>query len=134
MPLLQPGDVAVVFKHFPLNFHKEAMPAAIAAECASDQGKFWEMHDLLFANQKDLGAAKYPEWAKQVGLNEAKFKDCFDNQKTKDRVEADMAEARKAGVRGTPTLFINGRKFTSPSGYNLNAFTSVVDKYIKGKK
>ena len=129
------GDEAVVaFKHFPLNFHKEAMPAAIAAECANDQGKFWEYHDVLFQNQKQLASAKWYDFAKQVGLDEKKFKDCFDNQKTKDRVEADMAEARKAGVRGTPTLFINGRKFTSPSGYNLNAFTGVIDKYIKGKK
>ncbi|MCB9789276.1 MAG: thioredoxin domain-containing protein [Deltaproteobacteria bacterium] len=127
-------DAVVVFKNFPLSFHKEAMPAAIAAECAAEQGKFWEMHDKLFANQKDLGTDNYFAWAKEIGLNDAKFKDCFDNQKPKAKIEADMAEARTAQVRGTPSVYINGRKFTSPSGYNLDAFTSVIDKYILGKK
>ena len=126
-------DLSVTFKHFPLSFHKEAMPAALATECASEQGKFWEMHDLLFKNQKELAADKYPVWAGELGLNEAKFKECFDSQKYKAKVEADMAEGRRAQVRGTPSLYINGRKFTSPSGYNLQAFTSVIDKYILKK-
>ncbi len=129
------GDqISVTFKHFPLSFHKEAMPAALATECAAEQGKFWEMHDLLFKNQKELAADKYPVWAKELGLKEAKFKECMDSQKYKSKVEAEMAEGRRAQVRGTPSLYINGRKFTSPSGYNLNAFTTVIDKYILKKK
>ena len=128
------GDqISVTFKHFPLSFHKEAMPSALAAECAAEQGKFWEMHDLLFKNQKELAADKYPVWAKELGLNDAKFKECFDSQKYKSKIEGEMAEGRRAQVRGTPSLYINGRKFTSPSGYNLNAFTTVIDKYILKK-
>jgi protein-disulfide isomerase len=127
-------DAVIVFKHFPLSFHKEAMGAAMAAECAGEQGKWWEMHDKLFANQKDLSNDNYFVWAKELGLNDAKFKDCFDNQKPKAKIEADMAEGRSAQVRGTPSVYINGRKFTSPSGYNLDAFTGVIDKYILNKK
>jgi len=129
-------DLVVAFKHFPLNFHKEAKEAAIASECAGEQGKFWEYHDALFENQKELSQKKFDEYAKTVGLDVDKFESCIEDGKFKDKVEADMAEARKAQVRGTPTIFINGRKFTSPSGYNKAAFVSVIDKYIlkKGKK
>jgi protein-disulfide isomerase len=130
-------DIAIVFKNFPLSFHKEAMPAAQAALCAKKEGKFWEMHDHLFANQKslkDLTTDGFAEWAKTVGVKDIDaFKKCVDSGETKAQVDADMAEARKAGVRGTPTLYINGRKFTSPSGYNLAAFTGVIDKYILKK-
>ncbi len=130
------GDQAVIgFKHFPLNFHKEAFPAAEASLCANDQGKFWEMHDKLFEVQKDLAQAKWDEWAKEAGVKDIDaFKKCMESGKHKDLVNADMEEGRKAGVRGTPTIYINGRKFTSPSGYNLEAFTRVIDKHILNKK
>jgi len=129
------GDkAAIVFKHFPLSFHKEAMPASQAALCAQDQGKFWEMHDEIFANQKQLKGiqtAKFVEWATKVGVkNIGAFTKCLESGAKKAQVDAEMAEGRKSGVRGTPSVYINGRKFTSPSGYNLRAFTSVIDKYI----
>ena len=127
------ADIMVSFKHFPLSFHKEAMPAALAAMCANEQGKFWEMHDKLFENQKALTAEDIKGYAKAIGLDDAKFTPCFDSGKYKAKIEADMAEGRNAGVRGTPTLYINGRKFNSPSGYNLQAFQSVIDKYILKK-
>ncbi|MCB9733499.1 MAG: thioredoxin domain-containing protein [Deltaproteobacteria bacterium] len=126
-------DVAITFKHFPLSFHQNAMPAAIAAMCAHEQGKFWEFHDLAFANQKALSADDLNGYAKQVGLDEKKFSECVAANKPKAKIEADMAEARAAGVRGTPTIYINGRKFNSPSGYSLDAFTGVIDKYILKK-
>ena len=132
-----PGQVAIVFKHYPLPFHKEAMPASQAALCANDQGKFEPMHDIIFAKQKELKGiqnAKFTEWAKEIGVpNIGKFTKCLESGSKKAQVDAEMAEGRKAGVRGTPTLFINGRKFSSPSGYNLRAFTSVIDKYILKK-
>ena len=126
-------DAAIFFKHFPLSFHKQAMPAAIASVCANQQGKFWEFHDITFANFKELSAEKITEWAGKVGLDAAKFATCQADPATKQQVEADMAEARKAGVRGTPSLYINGRKFSSPSGYSLSAFTSVIDKHVLKK-
>ncbi|MGM0575692.1 MAG: DsbA family protein [Myxococcota bacterium] len=128
------GDkAAIVFKHFPLSFHKQAMPASLASECAREQGKFWEFHDLAFANQKELGEENFFAWAKELDLKEDQFKKCFESKKYKDKIEANMAEGRKAGVRGTPTIYINGQKFTSPSGYNLNAFAKVIDKHILEK-
>jgi protein-disulfide isomerase len=128
-------DLVVAFKHFPLNFHKEAKDAAIAAECAAAQGKFWEYHDELFLNQKELARKQFDTYADTVGLDDDKFSACLGDPKVDEKVEADMSEARKAQVRGTPTIFINGRKFTSPSGYNKAAFVSVIDKYLmKSKK
>ncbi|MGB0589980.1 MAG: DsbA family protein [Myxococcota bacterium] len=128
-------DLVVAFKHFPLNFHREAKDAAIAAECAGAQGKFWEYHDELFTNQKELAQKKFDTYADTVGLDDGKFEACLEDPKIAEKVEADMSEARKAQVRGTPTIFINGRKFTSPSGYNKAAFVSVIDKYLlKPKK
>ena len=128
----------MVFKRFPLSFHKDAMPASQASLCAQDQGKFWEMHDHIFANQKALKGIQTStlvEWATAAGVkNSAKFKKCLESGAKKAQVEAEMAEGRKSGVRGTPSVYINGRKFTSPSGYNVNAFKSVIDKYILKKK
>ena len=128
------GDKAVIaFKSFPLSFHKQAMAASIAALCAKDQGKFWEMHDQLFGDQKALKDQKWNEYAKAIGLDEGKFSKCMETKKYEDQVKAEMAEGRKAKVRGTPSIYINGRKFQSPSGYNLAAFTTVIDKEILGK-
>ncbi|MEM1024245.1 MAG: thioredoxin domain-containing protein [Myxococcota bacterium] len=100
--------VKVYFLHFPLSFHKQAMPSAIAAECAHAQGKFWEMHDKLFDNQTGLAEDKYPVWAKEIGLDMAKYEGCVADPATKARVEADMAMGQKAGVGGTPSFYING--------------------------
>ncbi|MBL8785771.1 MAG: thioredoxin domain-containing protein [Deltaproteobacteria bacterium] len=127
------ADMSVTFKHFPLSFHKNAMPTAVAAMCAHEQGKFWEFHDQAFANQKALLPENLKEYAKTVGLDLGKFDACVASNKPQAQIEADMAEARGAEVRGTPTLYINGRKFNSPTGYNVDAFSSVIDKYILKK-
>jgi protein-disulfide isomerase len=121
---------AVYFKHFPLSFHKEARAAAEASECAAQQGQFWLYHNLLFEHRKSLGEQTYKDLARQVGLNLQSFGRCLGTKFIADKVEANMAEARRSKVRGTPTIFINGRKFTSPSGYNRNAFISVINKYV----
>jgi protein-disulfide isomerase len=129
-------DAVVVFKNFPLSFHKEAMPAAQAALCAKDQGKFWEYHDQLFANMKALKDQKWGEYATAIGIDKDKLEKCVADKKYEAQVRAEMAEGRKAKVRGTPSIYINGRKFSSPSGYNKAAFTKVIDKHIlkTGKK
>jgi len=129
------GDqLSVTYKNFPLSFHKDAMPSAHAAMCAHEQGKFWEMHDQLFANQKALAPENLKQYATTVGLDLAKFDACVAAKKFQAQIDGDMAEARDSQVRGTPTIFINGRKFNSNSGYNIEAFTSVIDKYILNKK
>ena len=89
--------------------HKNARPAAMASEAASNQGKFWEYHDKLFANQNKLGPDDLKQYAKDLGLNVAQFeKDLLDPGKKK-RVDDDMAEARSLAISGTPGFFVNGR-------------------------
>lgn len=106
-----PNDVKVYFMHFPLGFHKKAMPAAVAAQCANEQGKFWEFHDKMFELQRDLAVEKLGAWAKDLGLDMAKFEACQKNPATEAYVKADMKQAETAGVRGTPSFYINGEPY-----------------------
>lgn len=104
------GDkIAWVYRHFPLSFHPEAEPAALASECAAEQGKFWEYADELFANQDSLAADYYGTLAKQLGLNEKKFNDCVSSKKYQAVIDSQAAGGAAAGVNGTPATFINGQ-------------------------
>ena len=122
------GRARLVFKQFPLSFHKDARPAAAATLAAHAQGKFWEMHDLLFSNQKRLSRADLLGFARELGLDMAAFEAGLD-EGYDDVIDHDMEEARKAGVRGTPTFFINGRKYQSP-GRNADDIAKVIDKLL----
>ena len=125
------GRVKVVFKQFPLNFHKQAKPAAVAALAAHEQGKFWEYHDKVFANMKNLNDENYKTWAKEIGLNMKKFEAYLKSGKGEKIIERDMNDGRKAGVRGTPSVYINGRKYQGQGGYSPQAFKAVINKYFK---
>ncbi len=104
------GDkVRVVFKHLPLDFHTKAPAAHAASEAAHKQGKFWEMHDKIFGNQRELTNEKYEEYAAELGLDVAQFKKDIASASVKQRIDADKAEATKLGVSGTPGFFVNGR-------------------------
>lgn len=103
-----PNDVKVYFLHYPLSFHQEAMPAAIASQCANTQGKFWEFHDRLFAQQQQLSAATIESTAKEIGLDADKFKACREDPATRALVQADMEQGEAAGVEGTPSFYVNG--------------------------
>jgi protein-disulfide isomerase len=98
-----------VWKNLPLSFHPNAMPAALAAMAANEQGKFWEMHDKIFANQQKMNRDQYIAYAKELNLDVAKFTKSMDEAKFKPQIEADAAEANKLGVSGTPAFFVNGR-------------------------
>lgn len=102
------GKVQIAFKDFPLAFHQNAEGAAEASRCAAEQGKFWEMHDRLFQNNKELSVENYKKWAAEIGVNTQQFNQCIDSKKYKDAVAKDTAEATKIGVQGTPTFIING--------------------------
>ena len=123
------NDVAVSFRHNPLPFHNNAMIASMAAEAARDQGKFWEMHDKLFANQQALDRPNLEKYAQEIGLDMGKFKAALDKEKGKERVKRDMDDAAKFGARGTPNFFINGRNFRGAQP--LEAFKGVIDEEIK---
>ncbi len=116
MPLIEqvldryPGSVKVVFKHFPLSFHKQALPAALASMAAAEQGRFWEYHDELFLKQNRLGSELYLEIAQGLGLDLKKFSLDMMRPSLRQRVEQDVADGNKAGVTGTPAIFVNGRR------------------------
>ena len=102
-------DVRVVFKQFPLPMHKDAGMGSEAALAAGKQGKFWEMHDILFKNQKAMTRADVEKYAEQLSLDMVAFKSELDKQVNKAKVDADLAMGKQFGVRGTPSFFINGK-------------------------
>ncbi len=122
-------DVRFVFKHMPLEFHPNAMPAAMATFAAHEQGKFWEMHDLLFANQQSLDRETFDKHAAALHLDMGKFKAAIDGAHGKSAVEADKQLAGTVGASGTPTFFINGRKFRGAQPFDN--FKTVIDEEIK---
>jgi len=107
------SDVRLVFKHYALPNHPRGRPAAIAAVAAQRQDKFWEMHDLLFGNQGALDDASLRRYAQSIGLDMAAFEKDLADPSTGTFVDGEGLEARRAGVSGTPNVFVNGVK--SPS-------------------
>ncbi len=127
-----PKDVKVVFKHLPLGFHRNAKPAARASMAAHEQGKFWEMHDALFSNQKGLGDDFYFATAKEIGLDVEKFKKDYASGKYDKQIEADSSFANKNGINGTPGFFVNGVKVTGARPFP--DFKKIIDRWLaKGK-
>lgn len=102
-------DLRYAFKHNPLAFHTNARAAAIAAEAAGEQGKFWQMHDKLFANQRDLTEKNFVAWARELKLDVKQFKRDLSSATIAARVDAHQQEGNKLGARGTPAFFVNGR-------------------------
>jgi protein-disulfide isomerase len=125
-------DVRVVFKQNPLPFHQNAGPAAEAALEARDQGKFWEMHEKLFGNQQALEKDKLEGYAKDLGLNVAKFKTSLETNKHKAEIDADQKLARDLGASGTPSFFINGRSLRGAQPFD--AFKAVIDEELAKAK
>jgi protein-disulfide isomerase len=101
----------VVFKNFPLSIHPAAPLAHQAAAAAAEQGKFWEMHDLLFANQRKAQREDLLGYAQQLGLDMKRFKADMDGERLKQRIASDLNEGEKRGINGTPTFFVNGRAY-----------------------
>jgi protein-disulfide isomerase len=104
------GGVRIVFRHFPLEeVHPHALAAAEAAECAAGQGRFWEMHDLLFDNQEHLKLMQLHSYAQRLGLQMARYSAEMDDHVYLQRIREHLDSAHRSGVRGTPALFVNGR-------------------------
>lgn len=122
-------DVAWVYRHFPLtSIHPEAAPAANAAECAGEQGKFWEFTDILFANQKSLNDAYYKQVAKDLKLKTGQFNDCVDSGKYDDLVAQQSLDGQAAGATGTPATFINGTLVSGAVPYESMA--TMIDQIL----
>ena len=113
------GKVLFLYKDFPLSFHPNAGPAANAARCAAEQGKFWEFHDKVFENQEALSADNYKKWAKELKLNAGQFDSCFAGSKYNNLVQANFSEGSRYGVSGTPSFLVGkagGKAQLGPQG------------------
>jgi protein-disulfide isomerase len=126
-----PKNVKLVMKQFPLRSHHYARQGAAAALAASKQGKFWEFHEKLYANQKNLNGAKVQEIARELGLNMEQFNRDLKDPAIEAMINKDMENARQANVRGTPTIFINGKILRHRS---LQGFQQAIDEELKKKK
>ena len=127
-----PQDVRKVFKQNPLSFHQDAPLAAEASLAAGAQGKFWEMKDILFNNQKSLKEADLIRYAQELGLNLEQFKSDLTTHKYKEQVERESKQAAALGATGTPAFFINGRYLSGARP--LESFVQVIDEELSGKE
>lgn len=126
------ASIRFEYKHFPLTkIHVNAYNAALASECANDQGKFWEMHDTLFGNQTKLSASDLKKYAQDIGLDTTKFNACLDTRAKKSVVDADVKEGTTRKVQGTPTFFLNGTALQFSSYADLD---SIVRAAVGGTK
>jgi len=127
------GDrVHFVYRHYPLPGHPAARPAAEASACAAEQGKFWQFHDRLFADQTKLSDADLKKTAADLGLDGAAFNACVDSHKFKSMIDADVAAGQDAGVDGTPAFFINGRLISGAQPFG--EFKKLIDEELAAKK
>lgn len=125
----QYGDrIALVYRHLPLGMHPYAETAAEAAEAAGAQGKFWEMHDTLFAHQAQMAPAQLPLLAQELGLDGARFDEELATRRHRDRIQAQAEEAKSLGASGTPSFFINGEKYEGDS--DRESLTAAVERYL----
>lgn len=129
------GKIVYYYRHFPLDFHAAAKPAAIASECANEQNKFWDYHDLVFKEQDKISQKTADEikqalkgFAASLNLNTSQFNNCLDSEKYKANVDKDQKEGVTAGVNGTPTFFVNGMSLVGAQPYS--AFKTLIDQEL----
>jgi protein-disulfide isomerase len=124
-----PKEVKLVFKQFPLEDHSQAALAAEASLAAQAQGKFWPLHDKMYANFRSINRARIFVWATEAGLDMNRFRADLDSHKFAARVKAEEQEGEVAGVEGTPTFFINGKRFNGV--FEVNAIAPIVADEMK---
>lgn len=122
------GKVNLVYRDFPLNFHQNAQKAAEAAECAGEQGKYYEMHDLLFEKGVSEGIDSFKEYASEIGLNREEFDQCLDSGEMRDEVLKDLADGQSLGISGTPSFIINGK--TLVGAQPIEAFEKEIESIL----
>ena len=130
-----PADVKVIYKNFPLTrAHKWAYTAALAGECAFDQGKFWEFHDTIFEQQKSWSTSAnakddFLRHAMNIGMDRNSFNECIDSGNAKKRVDNDMSEGNRLSINSTPTFFINGKRHVGL--WKVGEFDKIIKKTLK---
>jgi protein-disulfide isomerase len=130
------GKINFVFRNYPLPMHQNAVPAALAAEAAAAQGKFWEMHDKLYATQNEWSSSTSPidfftKYAQDLGLDADKLKQDVTNKTYQNRIDADKSDGNAVNIQATPTIFVNGEK---ASGYDYNSLKDLVEKAVNSKQ
>ena len=125
-----PKEVKIVTKHFPLPNHSGARPGAQASLAAARQGKYWEFHDEIFKDYRDLSDAKLIQMAKNLGLDIEQFNKDRQDPAIEALIDGDINEGRRVGVRGTPTIFVNGIRLQNRS---LEGFQQVIENALKSK-
>ena len=125
-----PGKVRIAHKDLPLPSHKGAIPAAEAARCAGAQGVFWEYHDLLYLSAPDFSREDLIRYADRLSLKREPFIRCLDGREFAKEVEADFQEAKKLGVRGTPTFLVNGKRLLGAQP--IGAFREAIAEAMNG--
>ena len=121
-------SVRIVWKHFPLSIHKDAVGASLAAEAAGKQGKFWEFHDRLFADRNKLGPEDLKQHARELRLDMKRFEADLSSGADKKKIDADVAEAEALHILGTPGIFINGRFVEGAQPYET--FAKIIDEEL----
>jgi protein-disulfide isomerase len=134
------GKLKYVYKDFPVEFHINAKPAALAAQCANEQGKFWEYHDILFKNQPrwknqdgNLAATTFKKYATDAGLNAASFGSCLDSKKYEEKIDMDAQQGSTYNIPGTPTFYIGNEKqgYTEiPGAQPFQSFKTTIDQLL----
>lgn len=123
----------LVWKDFPLtSIHPQAVKASEAAHCAGDQGKYWEYHDVLFANQRALQVDQLKKYAADLGLQASTFATCLDSGKHAGLVQAGLQEATQLGLSSTPSIFINGRLVMGAQPFEV--FQAVIDDELQRRQ
>ncbi|MCK4554614.1 thioredoxin domain-containing protein [Candidatus Parcubacteria bacterium] len=136
-------NAVIAFRHYPLIGHVYAMPAAIASECAAEQGKFWEMYGKLFENNKEskLNIEQFKKNALEIGIDVAKFSQCLEAEKYKDKIYVQMNDGKDYGVGGSPTIFVNGEPlpgaypfedFVRSNGDEVDGMKSIIERHLAG--
>jgi protein-disulfide isomerase len=127
-----PTQVRIVYRDYPLtSIHPEAVPAAIAANCANEQDAYWQYHDKLFSYEMDLGQEAYLQYARELKLDMTSFTTCLDSERYAAEVEADIEYANGLGIQSTPTFFINGLYMVGAQPYET--FKKLIDQELAGE-
>ena len=124
---IETGKVKFVYRDFPLGFHQQAIPAAIAANCAGEQGKYFEFHDKVFTNGGSGGksGADYKQWAKEIGVDVAAWEQCLDDPKQAAEIQKDLSDGSAAGISGTPGFIIEGQLVSGAQPFS--AFEQIIE-------
>jgi protein-disulfide isomerase len=126
-----PDQIRFVYRDMTNSGHPESLPAAEAANCAGEQGGYWQFHNALFSGEYELGRDGYEQYAADLGLDLASFTTCLDDNRYQDEINADGADAARLGISGTPSFVINGRILVGAQEFA--AFKAIIDEELAGK-